>query len=65
MIREANCDGCRTEHLDGSAKGTYLAPFFRVTFGRDGYVAVVARSAWFLDGDLQQLTTLGGEFGMP
>jgi hypothetical protein len=30
-----------------------------------GMVAVVARSAWFLNGDLQQLTTLGGEFILP
>jgi hypothetical protein len=65
MFRAVECDGCRTVHLDGSATGTYLAPFVRITIGRGGYGAVVLRSAWFLTGDLQQLTMIGGEFGLP
>ncbi len=63
--RVVECDGCRTQRLDGSGRGTYVVPFFRVTLDRVGYMAATLRSAWFLGGDLQQLTTLGFECGLP
>ena len=44
---------------------TYLAPFFRVTFGQMGNIAAVARSSWFLRGDIVHVSTLGIEIFAP
>jgi hypothetical protein len=65
MSREINCAGCRSDALGGSATGSYLAPFFRITFADYGLFAATVRSAWFVAGDLQQLTTLSFEIGQP
>jgi hypothetical protein len=65
MVREVNCSGCASHDLDGSSSGTYLAPFFRITFGRLGIGGVIVRSMWYVTGDLQQITTVGGELGLP
>ena len=65
LKRGVDCEGCAKTDLGLSASGAYTAPFLRVTFGHRGMYAAVARSAWFLSGDLQTVTTLGFEFTAP
>jgi hypothetical protein len=65
FTRSVACNGCESVDLDAAASGTYGGPFFRVTFGRMGMFSVILRSMWFLHGDLEQVSTLGGEFGLP
>lgn len=65
LERSVACEGCRSVPLAATARGIYLCPFFRVTFGKGGELAAVIRSSWYLTGDLNQVTTLGGEVGMP
>jgi hypothetical protein len=63
--RGVGCEGCRTEDVDAKLAGAYLAPFFRVTLGESAHWAVIARSAWFMTGDLKHVSTVGIEFGAP
>lgn len=65
LHRRVSCDGCPSFGLDAKVSGAYVAPFFRVTFGELGMWAAVLRSNWFLTGELQQMSTLGVEFGFP
>ena len=61
----SSCSDCPSQSLDASAIGAYLAPFFRVTFGRQGLIGLIARSQWFMAGDLTQMTVFGLEYGAP
>ncbi len=61
----SNCRDCSSSDVDASASGAFLSPFFRVTFGREGTVALVLRSEWFVVGDLLQTTVFGLEYGLP
>jgi hypothetical protein len=65
LNRSVDCDGCKSMRLDLVTAGTYLAPFFRVTFGQTGNMARVLRSSWFLRGDIVHVTTLGIEIFAP
>jgi hypothetical protein len=64
--RAVDCSGCPDGvPLDVHTGGIYVAPSFHVTFGADGYFALVMRSELFLTGDFAHATTLGVEFGEP
>lgn len=64
--RSVDCSGCPDGvSLDVHVGGVYLAPSFHVTFGADGFFALVLRSELFMTGDFAHATTLGVEFGEP
>ena len=65
LKRGVACEGCSSTDLGISVSGAYSAPFLRVTFGQRGMSAAVVRSAWFLNGDMQYMTTLGMEVFAP
>jgi len=66
LSRGVGCDGCKSIPVDGvSPGGVYLAPSFKITFGRTGFFAVALRSELFLTGDLLHRTLLGLEIGAP
>jgi hypothetical protein len=64
-LEKRNCGGCMPPDLDATARGIYLAPFFRATFGTLGIFGLVARSAMFVTGDTAHITSLGAELGLP
>jgi hypothetical protein len=57
--RSVACDGCSSVHVDANPTGTYVGPLLRLTVGHLGLWGLEARSVWFLNGDLEQITTLG------
>lgn len=59
------CSNCTKVRLDAEPDGVYLSPFLRATFGYLGMTALILRSDWFVTGDLQQVSTLGVEYGLP
>jgi hypothetical protein len=59
------CRDCAAIPVDLTARGVYVAPFLRATFGSFGVWGLIIRSQWFVTGDLQQMTYLGVEFGLP
>jgi len=65
LNRGVACDGCSSTDLGVSVSGAYATPFLRVTFGQRGMYAAVVRSAWFLSGEMQHMTTLGIEVFAP
>lgn len=65
LSRSVDCKGCTSIDLDASASGVYLGPFFRVTFGNLGAIALIVRSQWYLTSDVIQMSSLGIECGLP
>ena len=65
LKRSIDCVDCTSEALHLDASGGYVAPFFRVTFDRGGWIAVIVRSQWFFNTDIAQMTTVGGELFLP
>ncbi|HVU03664.1 MAG TPA: hypothetical protein VHE30_18020 [Polyangiaceae bacterium] len=64
--RGVQCDDCAEYDVPGvSAKGAYVGPSFKVTFGRKGSIAVGVRSQIMLTGDLAHMTLIGVEGGAP
>jgi len=59
------CVNCGDLSVDAAPSGFYLAPFLRMTVGREGRFALALRSRWFVTGDLAQMSTLGLEYGLP
>ena len=65
LERRVDCQGCDGVPLDVTMAGAYVGPFFRVTFGNVGEWAAILRSQWFVSGDLQQISQVGIEWGIP
>ncbi len=65
LNRSIDCLNCKSEDLHLDESGAYVAPFFRVTFDRLGWVAAVVRSQWFFRSDIKQMTFIGGELFLP
>jgi hypothetical protein len=60
LTRGVQCDGCKSLPVDGaSLDGAFIAPSLKFVFTNTQFLALTARSEWFLSGDVRQMTTFG------
>jgi hypothetical protein len=60
LKRGVQCDGCKSLPVDGaSLAGAFVTPTLKFVFTNAQFLALTARSEWFLSGDVKQMTTFG------